>query len=157
MRPLPLMADRLQLFEFRQLRVKLGSRGLAAGRLLCPRLCCKTLFGPLKTNFPACGRGDRIIVRGTTASGDELTGNFGSVPEDTSIGDHHLVALFAEKSLKAIFGVLQHYPPDNGHAASGRRCPSCATTGHKALPESGVGDLGRASWGPCSFAGAGVR
>jgi hypothetical protein len=33
----------------------------------------------------------------------------------------------------------------------------CATTGHKALPESGVGDLGRASVGPCGFAGAGVR
>ena len=30
-------------------------------------------------------------------------------------------------------------------------------SGHKALPESGVGDLGRASLGPCGFAGAGVR
>src|SRR5258706_15940344 len=28
------------------------------------RLCCKTLFGSLKTNFPGCGRGDRIIVCG---------------------------------------------------------------------------------------------
>jgi hypothetical protein len=48
-------------------------------------------------------------VRGTTATNDELTGNFGSAPEDTSISDYHFVALFAEKSLKAIFGVLQHY------------------------------------------------
>jgi len=41
-------------------------------------------------------------VRGTTATSDELTGNFGSALEDTSIGDCRLVALFAEKSLKAI-------------------------------------------------------
>ena len=37
------------------------------------------------------------------------------------------------------------------------RGPRSATTGHKALPESGVGDLGDASLGPCDFAGAGVR
>jgi hypothetical protein len=48
---------------------------------------------------------------GTTATNDELTGNFGSAPEDTSISDYRSVALFAEKSLKAIFGVLQHYLP----------------------------------------------
>jgi hypothetical protein len=73
------------------------------------RLCCKTLFGSLKTNFLGCGRGDRIIMWGTTATSDEFTGNFGSALEDTSIGDCRLVALFAEKSLQAIFGVLQHY------------------------------------------------
>ena len=72
------------------------------------RLCCKTLFGSLKTKFPGCGRSERIIVWGTAATGDELTGNFGSALEDTSIGDGRLVALFAEKSLQAIFGVLQH-------------------------------------------------
>jgi hypothetical protein len=49
-------------------------------------------------------------VRGTAAS-DELTGNSGSALEDTSIGDCRMVALFAEKSLQAIFGVLQHYLP----------------------------------------------
>jgi len=75
------------------------------------RLCCKTLFGSLKTNFPGCGRGDRIIVWGTTANSDELTGHFGSALEDTSTGDYRLVALFAEKSLKVSFGVLQHNPP----------------------------------------------
>src|ERR1700676_1841881 len=75
------------------------------------RYCCKTLFGPLKTNFPGCGRGDRIIVWGTTANRDELTGNFGGALEDTSTGDYRLVALFAEKSLKVIFGVLQHNLP----------------------------------------------
>jgi hypothetical protein len=47
-------------------------------------------------------------VRGTTATSDELTGNFGSALEDTSIGDYCLIALFAKKTLKAIFGVLQH-------------------------------------------------
>jgi hypothetical protein len=46
------------------------------------------------------------MIPGTS---DELTGNFGSVLEDTSNGDYRLVALFAEKSLQAIFGVLQHY------------------------------------------------
>jgi hypothetical protein len=58
-------------------------------------------------------------VRGTTATSDELTGNFGSALEDTSIDDYRLVALFADKSLKAIFGVLQHYlpHPDIGAAA----------------------------------------
>src|ERR1700682_294942 len=28
------------------------------------RFCCKTLFGSLKTNFPGCRRGERIIVWG---------------------------------------------------------------------------------------------
>ena len=51
-----------------------------------------------------------MIVRGTTENRDELTGNFGSALEDTSIGDYRLIALFAEKTLNAIFGVLQHYP-----------------------------------------------
>lgn len=52
-----------------------------------------------------------MIVRGTTETRDELTGNFGSALEDTSISDYRLIALFAEKTLNAIFGVLQHYPP----------------------------------------------
>ena len=52
---------------------------------------------------------------GTTATSDKLTGNFGSALEDTSIGDYRLIALFAEKTLKAIFGVLQHYPHKSGH------------------------------------------
>ena len=39
---------------------------------------------------------------GTAATGDELTGKFGSGLEDTSIGDCRLVALFAEKMLRAI-------------------------------------------------------
>jgi hypothetical protein len=62
-------------------------------------------------------------VRGTTATNDELTGNFGSAPEDTSIGDYRLVAPFAEKTLKAIFGVLQHNPPDSRHAATAAAGP----------------------------------
>ncbi len=47
---------------------------------------------------------------GTTSTSAQLTSNFAGAPEDTSIGDYRLVALFAEKSLKAIFGVLQHNP-----------------------------------------------
>ena len=58
-----------------------------------------------------------MIVRGTTENRDELTGNFGSALEDTSIGDYRLIALFAEKTLNAIFGVLQHYPCGSGRAA----------------------------------------
>jgi hypothetical protein len=48
-------------------------------------------------------------VWGTTATIDEFTGDFGSALEDRSIGACRLVALFSEKSLQAIFGVLQHY------------------------------------------------
>jgi hypothetical protein len=44
---------------------------------------------------------------------DELTGNFGSALEDTSISDYRLIALFA--ALNAIFGVLQHYQGTSGH------------------------------------------
>ena len=63
-----------------------------------------------------------MIVRGTTATNDELTGNFASTLEDTSISDYRFVALFAEKSLKAIFGVLQHNPPKNGHVTTASAC-----------------------------------
>jgi hypothetical protein len=49
-------------------------------------------------------------VRGTTATSDEPTGNFGSAFEDKLIGDFRLVSLFAEKTLQAILGVLQHNP-----------------------------------------------
>ena len=72
-----------------------------------------------------------MIVRGTTETRDELTGNFGSALEDTSISDYRLIALFAEKTLNAIFGVLQHYrsirrTPDLRIARSqhGLRCVS---------------------------------
>jgi hypothetical protein len=47
-------------------------------------------------------------VRGTAATSDELTGNFGSTLGGTSIGDYRLIGPFAEKTLNAIFGVLQH-------------------------------------------------
>ena len=58
-------------------------------------------------------------MRGTTATSDELTGNFGSALEDTSIGEYRLHTLFAEKTLQAIFGILQHYPPESGHRRRG--------------------------------------
>jgi hypothetical protein len=62
-------------------------------------------------------------VRGTTATSDELTGNFGSALEDTSIGDYRLDTLFAEKSLQAIFGVLQHYPGQSRRQPDGSTLP----------------------------------
>ena len=55
-----------------------------------------------------------MIVRGATEARDELTGNFGSALEDTSISDYRLITLFAEKTVNAIFGVLQHYPAESG-------------------------------------------
>ena len=64
-----------------------------------------------------------MIVRGTTETRDELTGNFGSALEDASISDYRLIALFAEKTLNAIFGVLQHYPPVSGHRQTSRSGP----------------------------------
>jgi hypothetical protein len=57
-----------------------------------------------------------MIVRGTAATPDELTGNFGSALEDTSVGNYRSIALFAEKPLKAIFGVLQHNRARSGPA-----------------------------------------
>jgi hypothetical protein len=39
--------------------------------------------------------------------------------ENILIGDFRLVSLFAEKTLQAIFGVLQHYPPTTGHSQIG--------------------------------------
>jgi hypothetical protein len=48
---------------------------------------------------------------GTTATSDELTGNFGGAIEGASIGDCRLARLFAENWSQAIFGLLQHYLP----------------------------------------------
>jgi hypothetical protein len=62
-------------------------------------------------------------VWGTTATIDELTGDFGSALEDKSIGDCRLVAHFAKKSLQAIFGVLQHYQGQSGSLTSGPSGP----------------------------------
>ena len=66
-------------------------------------------FWITEDKFSGLWRGARIIARWTTATTDELTGNFGNALEDTLIRDCGSVALFAEKSLQAIFGVLQHY------------------------------------------------
>ena len=72
-----------------------------------------------------------MIVRGTTETRDELTGNFGSALEDASISDYRLIALFAEKTLNAIFGVLQHYPPINGHRKTDPTGPFRANRRHQ--------------------------
>jgi hypothetical protein len=65
-------------------------------------------------------RSDFLACRFNGTHGKEramqsITDNFGSAPEDTSIGDCRLVAAFAEKSLKATFGVVQHYRRYSGH------------------------------------------
>ena len=57
-------------------------------------LIVQICFGPLKTSFPGCVAGDQIIMRGATATSDELIGNFGTL-DDTSIGDYRLMGLFA--------------------------------------------------------------
>jgi len=67
-------------------------------RVRCWGDCVAKLFLD-QTNFPGCGRGDRIIV-----PSDDPTGNFGSALEDILISDFRLVSLFAE-TLQAIFGV----------------------------------------------------
>jgi hypothetical protein len=63
---------------------------------LIGRFCCKSLFAPPIKNFPGYRRDDRILMWGTTASGDELTGDFGGTFEATSIGDRSLFRPFAE-------------------------------------------------------------
>jgi hypothetical protein len=77
-------------------------------------------------------------VWGTIATSDEFTGNFGSALENTSIGDCRLTALFAEKSLQAIFGVLQHYPLNSGHAATNAACPFGANIGSRAASSGAI-------------------
>jgi hypothetical protein len=46
--------------------------------------------------FSELWRGDRIIMWGTTSTGNELTGNFGGALEDASIGDRRLFRPLAE-------------------------------------------------------------
>ena len=72
-----------------------------------------------------------MIVRGTTATRDELTGNLDGALEDTSIGDYRLIALFAEKTLKAIFGVLQHYPLKSRRPQTAPKCRICRPVGSR--------------------------
>jgi hypothetical protein len=62
---------------------------------------------------------------------NELTGNFGSAPEDTSISDYRFVALFAEKSLKVIFGVLQHYRREADVQNTDVRCRKTELAKHR--------------------------
>jgi hypothetical protein len=71
-------------------------------------------FWITEDNFSGCGRGERIIIWGTATTGDELTGNFGSALEDTSIGDCRLVALFAEKRSKPFLEFCNRIPPASG-------------------------------------------
>ena len=81
-------------------------------------------FWPPKINFPGCGRGPRMIVRGTRTR-DELTGNFGSALEDASISDYRLCCLRG-KNAERNFRVLQHYPPINRHRQAVSACPKSA-------------------------------
>jgi hypothetical protein len=93
--------------------------GIAANALnllpLSAGLCCKSLFAARRINSPICGRGDRILMWGTTPTGDELTGNFDAALEGTSIGDCRLLRPFARNSAQGILGVLQHNRRHSGH------------------------------------------
>ena len=46
---------------------------------------------------------------------DELTGEFDKALENASVDDFGLLGPFAGNWSHAIFGVLQHYQPENGH------------------------------------------
>jgi hypothetical protein len=83
-------------------------------RRLFPRLCCKTLFGSLKTNFPSRGCGDRIIMWGSTPPCVKLTGDSGNGFEAALIGDCRLFRLFAENYSHSVLGLLQHNPLRSG-------------------------------------------
>ena len=76
------------------------------------RLCCKTLFGSLKTNFPSRGCGDRIIMWGTTPPCVKLTGDSGNGFEAALIGDCRLFRLFAENYSHSVLELLQHNLPE---------------------------------------------
>src|SRR2546423_11694591 len=57
-------------------------------------------------SFRAVGAVYRIIMWGTTSTGDELTGSFAGALEDTSTGDCRLFRLFARNLDARLLGLL---------------------------------------------------
>jgi hypothetical protein len=94
-------------------------------------LCCKTLFGSLKTNFPSRGCGDRIITWGTTPPCVKLTGDSGNGFEAALIGDCRLFRLFAENYSHSVLGLLQHNPLKNRRRQPGLSGPKSANNRHR--------------------------
>ena len=66
---------------------------------------------------------------GTTSFCDELTDDFGGPFEGTSIDNCRLFGRLAEIQSHGVLGLLQHYPPINGHRQPGGACPKSANTG----------------------------
>jgi uncharacterized NAD(P)/FAD-binding protein YdhS len=64
-------------------------------------------FWITEDKFSGLWRGDRMIVRGTTATSDELTGNFALRTHRSAI----IACSFRGKIAESHFGVLQHYLP----------------------------------------------
>jgi hypothetical protein len=79
----------------------------------------KSFVSPI-TNFQGYGRGDRILMWGTTSFCDELTGDFGGAFEMASVDDRRLFCRLAEYWSHSILGVLQHYLPKDDTVKRGR-------------------------------------
>jgi hypothetical protein len=75
-------------------RTPVLARDLAAITPVCvcstADIVCKNPFVSPITNFPGCGRGDRILMWWTTSFCDEITGDSGGAFEAASIGDCRL-------------------------------------------------------------------
>jgi len=102
--------DRNQRCTYTQTEVPLNGPARPVRCPLRSRLCCKSLFASLNTNFPGRTRGNRTIIWGATLSSDEFAGVFGNGLEATSFGDCGLFGLFPGNWSHGILGVLQHYP-----------------------------------------------
>ena len=67
------------------------------GTSVAPPIVLQNSFWTTEDKFSGLWARPSNIVRGTTETRDELTGNFGSALEDTLISDYRLIALFAKK------------------------------------------------------------
>src|SRR4249919_3698918 len=92
------------------------------------RLCCKSLFAPLITNFSSCRRGFRVNMWGTSSPGDKLTGDFGNEPDATSISDRGLFRLLAGNLSPGVFRLLQHNLPISDIPANALHRPRSGLT-----------------------------
>lgn len=64
-------------------------------------------------------------MRGTSSSGDKLTGDFGNGVGALAIGDHDVHYVSAEKMLPPDFGLLQHNRLESGHSWPDPRATKC--------------------------------
>jgi hypothetical protein len=82
-------------------------------------LCCKTLFVSPVTDIPGRGRGNRILMWGTTSFCDELTDDFRGAFEATSIDGCRLFCRLAEILPQSVLGLLQHNRRPSGNLLIG--------------------------------------